>query len=91
MIYGVTSGCKSLPELYAGIVSYGDKILHCKFDYSPKRSTISNANKRRDCIVFEDIYADLVSEYLPDLSDSHKQLIIDKKVYAIDSATIVLF
>lgn len=91
MIYGVTSGCNSLRELCCGIVSYGDKISHCKFDYSPKRSTISDANKRRDCIVFEDIYYDLVEEHLPDLSDSHKQLVIDKKVYAIDSTTIALF
>jgi len=91
IIYGVTSGCNSLRELCGGIVSYGNKITHCKFDYSPKRSTISDANKRRDCIVFENIYYDLVSEYLPDLSDSHKQLVIDKKTYAIDSTTISLF
>lgn len=91
MIYGVTSGCNSLRELCGGIVSYGNKITHCKFDYAPKRSTISDANKRRDCIVFEDIYYDLVNQYLPDLSDSHKQLIIGKKVFAIDSTTIALF
>ena len=91
MIYGVTSGCNSLRELCSGIVSYGDKISHCKFDYSPRRSTISDANKRRDCAVFESIYYDLVKEYLPDLSDSNKQLVIDKKVYAIDSTTISLF
>ncbi len=91
ILYGVVSGCNSLRELTGGIVSYGDKITHCKFDYSPKRSTISDANKRRDCKVFEDIYYDLINEYLPDLSDSHQQLVIDKKVYAIDSTTISLF
>jgi len=91
MLYGVTSGCNSLRELCGGIVSYGDKITHCKFSYSPKRSTISDANKRRKYIVFKNIYDDLVKEYLPDLSDSHKQLVIDKKVYAIDSTTIALF
>lgn len=91
MLYGVTSGCNSLRELCCGIISYGNKISHCKFNYTPKRSTISDANKRRDCIVFEDIYNDLVKKYLPDLSDSQKQLIIDKKVYAIDSTTISLF
>nr|WP_281015280.1 DUF4372 domain-containing protein [Psychroflexus torquis] len=91
MLCGVTSGCNSLRELCGGILNYGDKIPHCKFDYSPKRSTSSDDNKRRDCIVFEDIYRDLVTEYLPDLLDSHKQLVIDKKVYAIDSTTIALF
>ncbi len=91
MLYGVSSGCNSLRELCGGIVSYGNKIEHCKFDYTPRRSTVSDANKRRDCGVFEDIYYDLVDDYLPSLSDSHKQLVIDKKVYAIDSTTIGLF
>jgi hypothetical protein len=91
MLYGVTSGCNSLRELCGGIVSYGNKVSHCRFDHSPKRSTISDANKRRECAVFEDIYYDLVKEYLPSLSDSHSQLVIDKKVYAIDSTTISLF
>ena len=61
MIYEVTSGCNFLRELCGGIVSYGNKITHCKFDYAPKRSTISDANKRRDCSVFEDIYYNLGS------------------------------
>jgi len=91
ILYGVTSGCNSLRELCGGIISYGDKISHCKFTYSPRRSTISDANKRRDCRVFEAIYYDLVEQYLPYLSDSHKSLVIDKKVYAIDSTTISLF
>ena len=91
MVYGVTSGCNSLREMCSGIVSYGDKIAHCKFDYSPRRSTISDANKRRDYTVFEKIYEDLVKQYLPDLSDSQKQIVIDKKAYAIDSTTISLF
>jgi hypothetical protein len=91
MVYGVTSGCNSLRELCGGIVNYGDKISHCKFDYPPKRSTISDANKRGDCIVFDDIYCDLVIEHFLDLSDSYKQLFIDKKAYAIDSTTIALF
>lgn len=91
MIYGVTSGCNSLRELCSGIVSYGDRISHCKFDYAPNKSTLSDANKNRSCKVFEDIYYDLVNTYLPALSDSHKQLVIDKKVYSIDSTTISLF
>jgi hypothetical protein len=91
MIYGVSSGCNSLRELSSGIVSYGDKITHCKFDYTPRRSTISDANKRQDYTVFEAVYDDLVKKYRPDLSDSQKQIIIDKKAYAIDSTTISLF
>lgn len=91
MLYGVLSSCNSLRELCSGIVSYGEKISHCKFDYAPRRSTISDANKRRDCVVFEAIYSDLVTQYLPFLSDSHKSLVVNKRVYAIDSTTISLF
>jgi len=91
MLYGVVSGCNSLRELCLGIVSYGDKISHCKFDYAPNKSSLSDANKRRDCKVFEAIYYNLLESYLPDLSDSRKSLFIDKKVYAIDSTTISLF
>lgn len=91
MVYGVTSGCNSLRELTSGIVSYGDRITHCKFNYSPRRSTISDANGRRDYKVFEDIYDDLVKKHRPDLADSQKQIVIDKKAYAIDSTTISLF
>ena len=91
ILYGVTSGCNSLRELCGGIVSYGKRISHCKFNYTPRPSTVSDANRRRKCAVFEDIYYDLAEEYLPSLSDSHKELVIDKKVYAIDSTTISLF
>ena len=41
--------------------------------------------------MFENIYNALVKKYLPELSDSQKQILIDKKVYAIDSTTIKLF
>jgi len=91
MLYGVISGCNSLRELTAGIVSYGNKIMHCKFDYTPRRSTISDANKRRGYGVFESLYNQLLARYLPILSDSGKELIVNKKVYAIDSTTIKLF
>jgi hypothetical protein len=91
MVYGVTSGCDSLREMISGIVSYGDKITHCKFDYSPKKSTVSDANRKRGHNVFENIYYDLVKHYLPDLSDSRKQVVIDKKAFSIDSTTFSLF
>ena len=91
MLYGVVSGCNSLRELTSGIVSYGHKIAHCKFSYTPRRSTISDANKRRKYQVFETLYNGLVKQHLPFLSDSYKQLVIDKKAYAIDSTTIQLF
>jgi hypothetical protein len=36
MVCGETFGCNSLRELSGSIISYGDKVSYCKFDYSPK-------------------------------------------------------
>ena len=91
MSYGILSGCNSLREMCTGIVSYGDKIAHCKFSYAPKRSTISDANSKRSYKVFEACYYDLLKRYSSDLSDSRTGIISDKKIFAIDSTTFSLF
>jgi hypothetical protein len=91
MSYGILSGCNSLREMCTGIVSYGDKITHCKFSYVPKRSTISDANSKRSYKVFEACYYDLLKRYSSDLSDSRTGIISDKKIFSIDSTTFSLF
>lgn len=91
MSYGVLSGCNSLREMCTGILSYGNKLAHCKFSYVPKRSTISDANSRRSYKVFEAIYYDLLKKFSPDLSDSRTGQIDKRKIFAIDSTTFSLF
>ena len=91
MSYGIISGCNSLREMCSGVISYGNKIAHCKFTNAPKRSTISDANTKRSYKVFESIYYSLVKKYSPDLSDSRTGMISDKKIFAIDSTTFSLF
>lgn len=91
MSYGIISGCNSLREMCSGIVSYGNKIAHCKFTNAPKRSTISDANSKRSYKVFEAIYYDLLKKYAPDLSDSRTGMINNRKIFAIDSTTFSLF
>jgi hypothetical protein len=91
MLYGVTSGCTSLREVVTGIVSYGDKISHCKLNYATNKSTLSDSNKRRDQKVFEKIYYKLVDNLTPFLSDSQTSKFKSKyKLFAIDSTTISL-
>lgn len=91
MSYGIISGCNSLREMCSGVISYGNKIAHCKFTNAPKRSTISDANTNRSYKVFEAIYYNLVEKFSPDLSDSRTGMISDKKIFAIDSTTFSLF
>lgn len=91
MSYGIISGCNSLREMCSGIISYGNKIKHCKFTNAPKRSTISDANSKRSYKIFEAIYYGLVDKFTPDLSDSRTGMISNKKIFAIDSTTFSLF
>jgi len=73
MLYGVMSGCNSLREVCTGTVSFGQKISHCKLDYTIPRSTFSDANKKRTPDVFESIYDDLMKDLYPNLSGSGKE------------------
>jgi hypothetical protein len=91
MLYGVLSGSNSLRELCSGIVSFGEKISHCKLDYAIPRSTFADANKNRDTKVFEKIYYAVVNHIYPSLSDSRSAFSSNYRLYAIDSTTISLF
>ncbi|TRZ77520.1 MAG: DUF4372 domain-containing protein, partial [Deltaproteobacteria bacterium] len=47
MLYTVMEGCSSLREVIVGLLADARKLGHLGLDYLPKRSTYSDANKRR--------------------------------------------
>ena len=67
------------------------KTEHFKLKHIPKKSTLSDANKKRDVEVFEKIYHKLLQEYGWVLSDSRIKEVIKKQVKIFDSSTISLF
>ncbi|WP_139250548.1 DUF4372 domain-containing protein, partial [Leeuwenhoekiella marinoflava] len=56
MIFTVLSGCSSLREVSSIMLACEGKINHLGLNDFPKRSTLSDANKRRSAAVFGDIY-----------------------------------
>lgn len=48
MLYCIMNNCTSLREVTHGIAAYGDKLSHVGLTYTPPRSTLSDANERRD-------------------------------------------
>jgi len=91
MVYSVLSGCSSLRELSSIMLACQGKLSHLGLKHYPRRSTISDANKRRNSKVFEAIYYQLYNEYKVFLSDSREQAIAIKGLKIIDSTTITLF
>lgn len=91
MMYCVMNNCTSLREVTQGIAAYGDKLNHLGITYTPPRSTLSDANYRRDEGFFGAVYAQLYRHYKDGLSDSQTNSTLLKRLFIIDSTTISLF
>lgn len=91
MIYAITSGISSLREITSIMLACEGKINHLGIKYFPKRSTISDANKKRSSEIFRDIYNELYKKNRKFLSDSNKHIPAIKGLKIIDSTTISLF
>jgi hypothetical protein len=91
MIFTVISGCSSLREVTSIMLACEGKINHLGLKYFPKRSTLSDANKRRSSQVFADIYFQLYKKYKGFLSDSRIKTPAVKDLLIVDSTTISLF
>jgi hypothetical protein len=88
MLYGIFSDSYSLRELVLGCLIDANKFCHLGIDFKVCRSTLADANARRDSTVFESIYISLYERYKHLLPDSRLPV---KNLYAYDSTTITLF
>lgn len=91
MIYTILSGCSSLREIASIMLACEGKINHLGLTDFPKRSTLSDANKRRKSKVFGEIYYALLKQYSKFLSDSSPRQPAVKNLKIVDSTTITLF
>lgn len=67
------------------------KNKHFQLNHTPKRSTLSDAYKRRDANVFGDIYSGLLKKYGHHISDSRIKDVINRQIEIVNSSTINLF
>ena len=91
MLYLAFEGCTSIREVTTGLLACSTKLFHIGMDYSPRRSTLSDANRNRDSSVFQAIYMRLYQNYSGFLSDSRLSKIDLKRLFIVDSTTISLF
>ena len=91
MLYSIMNNCTSLREVTQGIAAYGDKLNHLGLNYTPPRSTFSEANARRSEAFFGAVYGKLYTRYKVLLADSQTETEVLKRLFIIDSTTISLF
>src|SRR4030066_497592 len=63
MIFGIFSGCTSLREVITGMMAYGSRLLHLGLRHTPRRSTLAEANAKRDSCFFESLFHSLLRLY----------------------------
>jgi|LSQX01.1.fsa_nt_gb hypothetical protein len=94
MLYAVIMRFDSLREISTSMLAEARKLSHLRLAVMPRRSTLSDANKRRPEVIFEEIYRSLYATYRSRLcSDSRsiKTPVWMKRLHIIDSTTITLF
>ena len=91
LLYGVLMRHDSLREIVVGMLSDANKLHHLGIDYMVKRSTLSEANNRRSCDFFEQIYFSLYKKHKGVLADSSQDRVWEKHLHIMDSTTITLF
>ena len=67
------------------------KLQHLRLCDHSKKSTLSDANKRRNSSIFEEIYFTFYRMYRSSLSDSRSKGMLDKKLSIVDSIAISVF
>jgi hypothetical protein len=91
MIFATLSGSSSLREVSSIMLACEGKINHLGLSNYPKRSTLSDANKKRSSSVFAAIYQSIYNQYKHFLSDSNTRILPIQDLKIVDSSTISLF
>jgi len=91
MLFCAFAKCSSLREVSGAMLGLSGKTKHFQLDHIPRRSTLSDANQRREADVFGLIYNELLHTYGHFISDSRIKDIINKQIEIFDSTTISLF
>ena len=91
MMFSVLAGCTSLRETCMGLEAYEGKLNHINIKKVPPRSTLSDANNRRQAAVFQEIFNYLNSKYKGAISDSTLPNEVLSKLFLVDSTVFSLF
>ena len=91
MLFCYFAKCTSLREVSGAMLGLSGKTKHFQLNHIPKRSTLGDANQRRDSEVFGKIYNGLLVQYGHVFSDSRIKDVINKQIEIFDSTTISLF
>jgi hypothetical protein len=89
ILFSVFEKCNSLRELVTGMMAWQNRLQHLGFDFYPRRSTLSDANAKRSCDFFEQVYYALYQQHRCKFSPDSRRA--DERLHIMDSSTFELF
>lgn len=90
MIYAQLAHRESLRDIEESLTAVKHKLYHSGFRSIPKRSTLAEANEKRDWRIFEDFAKKILSYATILYRNTEIGLDIENSIYAFDSSTIDL-
>ena len=90
MMFAQFTARTSLRDITLCLTSHSAKLYHAGFRGSIARSTLADANERRDSRIFEDFALHLIALARPLYANDSMGVQLSQSVYAIDSTTIDL-
>ena len=90
LAYAQTTGRESLRDIETCLNSHREKLYHIGFRGSVSRSTLADANERRDWRIFQDFGQSLIREAQQLYHDEPFVLELSHPLFAFDSTTIDL-
>ncbi|HXL56052.1 MAG TPA: IS4 family transposase [Chitinophagaceae bacterium] len=91
MLFCTLHQCSSLREVITGMMASASRLKHLGLRSTPRRSTLSDANQRRNADFFADLYHLIYEHYYGSLPDSLKGKRLLDKLFVIDSTIVSLF
>lgn len=91
MLFSSFHHCTSLRELITGLQASSTRLGHLGVSYTPRRSTLADANRRRSADLFCDLFHFLRHRYYGFSPDSRLKGKLTERLFIVDSTTITLF
>jgi hypothetical protein len=91
MLFSSFHHCTSLRELITGLQANSTRLGHLGIKYTPRKSTLADANKRRSADLFCDLFHLLRKRYYGFSPDSRLKGRLKDRLFIVDSTTITLF
>lgn len=90
MLFCQLAQAKSLREIYYGLRSCAGKLIHLGIKSAPKRSTLSYANAKRPCQLFEKTFYRLLEKIKAVAPGKKKKFRFKNKLLSLDASVIDL-